>query len=434
MMHNTVYRATVPDYNPAAVEMAVEALFAALPAAQKITQTTKLLLKPNLLAKHPSEHAVTTHPEVLRAVIRACKKRGALAQNITVADSSGGLYNPMMMKQIYQVCGLAAVCEAEGVTAYTACKTVTVPVPNGAVVQEFELLVPVVEADFIINLPKLKTHVMTGLTAATKNLFGTIPGLKKAEWHTRFPDKPRFGDMLIDLYEIVTPQINLLDAVVGMEGDGPAGGTPRTAGQLLASQDAPNLDLAAAHLIGLAPMRVPYLAAANARGLCADALDLATVAEVGNFTNASQCAAVGSDTPHPVGVDAHIDPQGQHETNGRPQVAPTRTSACFAPIPNWQLPESYQGETSSVDFSNHAPKILRPAAKKLLDGLAPHPVVQHGACIGCGKCAEICPQDTIQMKHKKATIKKSNCIRCFCCHEMCPAKAIAVKKFNLFGL
>ncbi|MFI3170646.1 MAG: DUF362 domain-containing protein [Faecalibacterium sp.] len=388
-MPNTVYRALVSDYDPAAVDAAVEALFAALPIAATISANTKLLLKPNLLAKHPAAHAVTTHPEVLRAVIRACKRRGALPAHITVADSAGGLYNPVLMKQLYQGCGLAEVCAAEGVLAYTECKSVVVPAVTPHVAQEFELLTPVVEADFIINLPKLKTHVMTGLTAATKNLFGTIPGLKKAEWHTRFPDKPRFGDMLIDLYQTVTPQINLLDAIIGMEGDGPAGGAPRTAGQLLASADTLNLDLAAAHLIGLAPMRVPYLAAAHARGLCADAFDPATLAgEV----------------------------------------------AGFAPLQGWKLPESYLSERASVDFSNHAPRFLRPAAKKLLDAMAPRPVVRHADCIGCGKCAEICPQDTIILKDKKATIQKSNCIRCFCCHEMCPVKAIAVKKFRAFGL
>ncbi len=388
-MPKTVYRATAPNYDAAAVDAAVEALFAALPMAAQIGADTKILLKPNLLAKHPAARAVTTHPEVLRAVIRACKRRGAPAANITVADSAGGLYNPVVMKQLYQGCGIAAVCEAEGVLAYTECKSVVLSAPTPQVAQQFELLTPVVQADFIINLPKLKTHVMTGLTAATKNMFGVIPGLKKAEWHTRFPDKPRFGDMLIDLYQTVTPQINLLDAIIGMEGDGPASGSPRSAYQLLASEDALSLDLAAAHLIGLAPMRVPYLAAAHVRGLCANAFDTTLLA--GEVTG-------------------------------------------FAPIPNWQLPESYLGGFASVDFSNQAPRALRPAAKAVLGALAPHPVVVHAACIGCGKCAEICPQDTIVIKHKKATIRKSDCIRCFCCHEMCPVKAIAVKKFNLFGL
>ncbi len=388
-MNHTVYRALVADYDTATVEAAIETLFAQLPAAAQITPQSNILLKPNLLAKHPAKHAVTTHPAVLGAVIRACKARGALAQNITVADSAGGLYNPLLMKQLYQGCELTAVCEAEGVATYTACKSVVVPVPHGKVVQEFELLVPIVEADLIINLPKLKTHVMTGLTAATKNLFGAIPGLKKAEWHTRFSDKERFGDMLIDLYETITPQINLLDGILGMEGDGPAGGSPRTAGLLLASEDALNLDLAAAYLIGLAPMRVPYLAAAHARGLCDDAFDIEHLA---------------GDT------------------------------AGFAPFASWQLPDSYLGAQASVDFSKHAPKCLQPAAKKILDALAPRPVVRHKDCIGCGKCAEICPQDTITMQGKKATIRKNNCIRCFCCHEMCPVKAIGVKKFELFGL
>lgn len=390
-MREPVYLCRAERYDPAVCDEAVERLFAALPCTQAIGPDTKILLKPNLLAKAAPDKAVTTHPEVLRAVLHACKRRGARCENIVVADSAGGLYYPAQMKAIYRVSGLAAVCEAEGVCAYTECDTVTVPVPEGEVVGEFELLRPVVEADFIIDLPKLKTHVMTGLTAACKNLFGTIPGLKKAEWHMRFPDRERFGGMLIDLLGVVKPRMAILDGIVGMEGDGPSGGEPRALGLLLASEGLLNLDLAAAQLIGLDAMRVPYLAAAHSRGLCGTAFD---------------AADLRGDT------DAFVLPTG------------------------WKLPASFQdGQAGSPDFADtKVPPALRSLVHATEEVLAPHPVINADKCIGCGKCIEICPQHTIQMQNGVSRIIPKNCIRCFCCHEMCPAKAIDIKQLPIFRL
>ncbi len=390
-MAEPVYICRAARYDPDVCETAVERLFAALPCTQEIGPDTKILLKPNLLARAAPEKAVTTHPEVVRAVIRACKRRGARCEHIIVADSAGGVYNPAQMKALYQISGLAAVCEAEGVCAYTACETVTVPAPQGVVATEFELLRPVAQADFIIDLPKLKTHVMTGLTAACKNLFGTIPGLKKAEWHMRFADRERFGEMLIDLLGVVKPRMAVLDGIVGMEGDGPSGGEPRPLGLLLASEDLPNLDLAAAQLIGLDAARVPYLAAAQRRGLCGPAFDPACL---------------------------------RGETDA------------FALPTGWRLPSSFAGgRAGSTDFADQKfPAFLRPAVQAAERAIAPHPVVNTALCIGCGKCAEICPQHTIRIQNKKSKILAKNCIRCFCCHEMCPVKAIDVKQLRIFGL
>ena len=126
----------------------------------------------------------------------ALQRRGV--EHIVVADSPGGLYNPGMMRSIYQVSGLAQVCRELGVQAYDECAWAQRGA-QGKLVRRFELLNPVLEADFIVNVPKLKTHVMTGMSCAVKNLFGTVPGLQKAEFHMRFPEKERFGDMLVDL-------------------------------------------------------------------------------------------------------------------------------------------------------------------------------------------------------------------------------------------
>ncbi len=380
----------VPEYDQNLVDEKMEEIFSRLPAARELNPGTRVLIKPNLLAKHPPEHGVTTHPAVVLGVIRACKRRGVPAEQITVADSSGGLYNPALMKGVYQASGLWQVCQEEGVECYTQCRY-EAKRGEGKLVHQFNLIQPVLEADFIIDLPKMKTHVMTGYTGAVKNLFGCIPGLQKAELHTRFPKKEAFGHMLVDLLELVKPQMAILDGILAQEGDGPAGGTPRKVGLLMASQDLPALDLAACRLIGLDPMEVPYLWAAHERGLCPAAFD-------------------------PVCLD------GEREA--------------FEEIKDYRLPSSYAaGRGSDLDFARYQklPGFMKKGIKKLEELAAPRPVIRRDRCIGCGKCAEICPGHTIRVEGK-AKIDPKGCIRCFCCHEMCPVKAIDVKQIKLFKL
>ena len=373
-MDKNVYFAAAANYDQQTVDAAVERLFCQLTAAQALGGK-RVLLKPNLLAKHTPERAVTTHPAMVRAVIRAVRRRGAAS--ITVADSPGGVYNPGILRSLYKVSGLTDVCREEGAALYTDCKSREVPA-KGQMVKQFTLLEPVLDCDVIINLPKLKTHMMTGLSAATKNLFGCIPGLQKAEWHMRFPDKERFGGMLVDLLCTVKPGFAILDGILAQEGDGPAGGTPRMVGIVAAAEDHLQMDLALCRMLGIRPKDVPYLNAAISRGLCPEQFDPA-------------CA------------------KGEGEL--------------CRPIPGYRLPSSW----GSVDFADKAPRAVRwavPAVERLL---APRPVINKSRCIGCGKCAEICPQHTITVQGK-AHIHAARCIRCFCCHEMCPVKAIDTRR------
>ena len=379
---NTVFCHAVPTYDDALILDAFSRILDESTAAKALCATSKVLLKPNLLAKHVPEHAVTTHPAVLRGAILALKARGVT--HMTVADSSGGLYNAASMHAIYKQSGLADVCAQTGAALYLDCA----PAPrqtNGVRVRSFNLIHPVFEADFILNLPKFKTHVMTGMTGAVKNLFGTVPGLQKAEFHMRFPEKEPFGEMLVDLCEAVRPQLTVIDGIVGMEGDGPAGGTPRNIGVLLGGENPYTLDLAMCRMMGLDAMAVPYLKAAHARGLCAAALDIALLAGDANAA---------------------------------------------APLADFKLPESY----AAINFSARAPRALRWAIPPVEKVLAPRPHIMKNACVGCGKCAEICPGKAIVIQNKTAKIEPQNCIRCFCCHEMCPAKAISVHRFGIFNL
>lgn len=365
------------------IEEAVGSLLNELPAFSRIGRDTHVLLKPNLLAKHVPEHAVTTHPDVLRAVIHCVQAKGA--RHITVADSPGGPHTAQALRSVYKASGLADVCAETGAELYVETDTVSVP-SKGTLVRSFTLLRPAAQADFIINLPKMKTHVLTGMSGAVKNQFGCVPGLQKAEFHTRFPEKEEFGNMMVDLSETLGADIHLVDGLLAMEGDGPAGGVPRRCDLLLAGENPYLMDLALCRYMGMDPMGTPILAAAHRRGLCPAAL---------------------------------------------PANALHGTEEARAPIPGFVGPRSYTGR---LDFSGNVPAFMRPLVSAVARATAPKPVIKKDACIGCAKCVDICPQKTVHLQDKKAKINYENCIKCFCCHEVCPAHAIDVRRVGFFKL
>ncbi len=380
---NNVYIKKQPDYSLPQVTGAVTEILQWGGIDKKINADTTILLKPNMLSKSSPDKAVTTHPVVVEGVINRLLSFGAKAENITIADSSGGPQNPVVIAANYKGCGYTDVADRCGVNLYTKLESTTVKT-DGVMVKEFELLTPVVESDIIINLPKFKTHVMTAMSGAVKNLFGTVPGLKKAEFHMRFPDKDNFSNMIVDLAQTVKPHFTIVDGIAGMEGDGPGSGTPREFGVLLGGENIYYIDAVICNMMGFKITTPPIMTAAVKRGLVPMEIPQGTV-------------------------------QGDVEM--------------YTTIDNFSMPKSY-----GVDFSHRVPRPIRwatPAVEKLL---APKPKINNAACIGCGKCRDICPQHTITVDKGKAKINMTNCIRCFCCHEMCPVKAIDVKRNIFFNI
>ncbi len=382
-MMNNVYIRKQADYNLSEITQAVAELLVWGGIDKKINGDTTILLKPNMLSKSTPDKAVTTHPVVVEATVLALENLGAKAENITIADSSGGPQNPVVLSANYRTCGFADVADRTGANLYTKLESVPVKT-HGTMVKEFELLSPVVDCDVIINLPKFKTHVMTGMSGAVKNLFGTVPGLKKAEFHMRFPDKDNFANMIVDLCETVRADFTIVDGIVGMEGDGPGSGTPRHFGLLLAGENPYYIDGVICGMMGFDLTIPPIMKAAVERGLIPEKLPENTV-------------------------------QGDVDA--------------FVKISDFAMPKSYQ-----IDFSDRVPRPIRWATPTVEKLLAPKPKINSKACIGCGKCADICPQHTIVVKNRKAQINMKNCIRCFCCHEMCPVKAIDVKRSIFFNI
>ncbi len=369
------------SYDPARMQAAVRAHFEALDLSRQIRPDLKIVIKPNLVMKRAPEDAATTHPALVEAVIRQLQQLGA--QDITIAESSGGPYAEPLLKSLYETCGMAEAARRTGAKLNLGTGSREIG-GNGQVPRRFTVIDPIADADLILNLCKLKTHCMTVLSGAVKNLFGCIPGLMKPELHMRYPEKEDFCRMLLDLSAALPPVISFVDAVEAMEGDGPTGGRKKHVGLTLCSADRYALDLVNAAVLGIDPASIPTVRQSIERGLCPASL--------------AQVQLLG-------------------DRDALTQAGP------FLP------PRSKQ-----TDFSSQFPAPLRPAVKKVTRWLQPRPSIRRKDCIGCGKCAESCPAHTIRILERKAVIAYPNCIRCFCCHEMCPKQAVDIRRLGIFDL
>ncbi len=368
----------VSDYDQRAVQQAVDRLFALLRADEKIDPSWKITVKPNLLMKRRPEDGTTTHPAVVRAVVRHLKALGV--RDITIADSPGGVYTKPILTGIYRDTGMEAVAKETGASLNFDLGTTHRPQPDGVMCKAFDLINPVAQADFVISIAKLKSHCMTGLSGGVKNLFGCIPGLTKPEFHWRYPKEDDFCNMLLDLCQTVKPGFTFVDAIVSMEGDGPSSGDLRKTGLLLAADNPYELDRCLARVMNRDPETLPTVRNSIARGLC---------------------PAKFEDIP--------------------------RTGAELPVFQDFKMPRS-----RTVDFQSNIPKPLRGICKPIIERFfTPRPEVDPKICIGCGKCAESCPAHTISVENRKAVIHREKCIKCYCCHEMCPVHAISVKRSRI---
>ena len=360
----------VSTYSPELLDKAVEEQFSSLGIRDDIRPGMRVTIKPNLLTGRKPDFAITSHPELIMAIIRWLKKEGIT--KITVADSPGGLYTPSALKAIYSVCGYGMFEEHLNYD----CSFREIHTPESFKTRSFNIITPLLETDYIINVAKLKTHSMTGVSAGIKNMFGSIPGLQKPEMHYRNPDLDDFSNMLLELSLTAKPDLTVIDAIDGMEGNGPSGGDKRHLGLIFASKNVYAQDWEAVKIMGLAPESISMLRQAREKGL--------------------------------------FDPQ-ETELVGD-AVAPAS--------PPFKLPD-----TKNLDFTGFLPAFLKkPAGFIMRKLLKPLPNVKPEKCIGCGKCAESCPQQIITIIDRKAIINKKTCISCFCCQEMCPAHAIEVKR------
>lgn len=334
----------------------------------------RVAIKANLVSGAKPDKAVTTHPTLLAALTRLLTERGA---SVVIGDSPGNLFNAAVLNRVYSV---SALQEAEDAGAELNRDFSVKEAYDKAAVQakQFSYTAWLDGADAIINFCKLKSHGMMTLSAAAKNMFGTVPGTMKPEYHYRFPNPNDFADMILDLDEHFKPVLNICDAVVAMEGNGPTQGSPKHVGALFASKNPHCLDVLAATVIGLDPMEVPTIQAGVRRGFCPK--------------TASELTVFGDYKPF--------------------------LQTEFELIHN----------RNSILFVNGKTVFGRTVQRAMNACLASRPRVRRRACVGCGKCRDVCPAHTITIRKNVAVIDRKGCIKCFCCQEFCPVGAMRVHR------
>jgi uncharacterized protein (DUF362 family)/Pyruvate/2-oxoacid:ferredoxin oxidoreductase delta subunit len=356
-------------YDVEAVKPALEEAVNAVNGLDFVKLGMKIIIKPNLVSFKKPDAAATTHPALLEALVEMLLARGA---DVTIGDSPGGPHSLPLLNRVYAATGMDRV-EKLGAKLNRNMNEKTVDFPEGKVLKNFTYTEYLDEADAIIDFCKLKSHGMLGMSAAVKNLFGTIPGLKKPEVHYKFQNDAEFADMLVDLNEYFKPRLAICDAVVGMEGNGPTAGTPRQIGAIIASKSTYYADVVGAELIGMNIDGLPTLQAAYERGFApASSKNLRVYGDIRALT-----------------VDDFKAP-------------PVRGL-------------SFMRKGNVLHFISKAALEHKPTLKKRL-------------CVGCGECARMCPAKAIEMKNKKPHINREKCIRCFCCQEFCPRAAMVAHR------
>ncbi|MCM8831626.1 MAG: DUF362 domain-containing protein [Candidatus Omnitrophica bacterium] len=321
----------------------------------------KILLKPNLLmASHPDE-AIVTHPVIVEAVAKIFKERG---YKIFIADCPGGFLAHKELDLIYDKTGISDVANR------LDCKLLY---PDRVILKEDFPFAWWVDGFGIVNLAKLKTHQIMVLTLATKNLYGCIAGLHKSYLHKEYPKAIDFAKIILKLYKILNPPLNIVDGIFALQGKGPAKeGVPKKLGIVVIGNDALYTDYIISELLGLSHLHNPLISIAKKEGLLNERIE----------------------------VISEVDKIKDFKFTGQFIV-------------------------------NYFPSPLIFFAKMFFKF---YPEIDIDKCIGCGLCIKSCPKSAIYMYNKKANIEHKNCIMCFCCQEVCKEGAVYLEEGTLLKI
>ncbi len=372
MSHRVAFVAQ-KNYEPQSLERAIRRSIELCGFDLAAAHGARVLLKPNMLGAYPPEMGVTTHPAFVAAVGRIFKQAGA---SVSAGDSPNGVYP---LERTWEATGMRAACMEAGLAEerFEAGGSVT----NGGLF----IARAVLDADIVVNLPKFKTHGLTILTLAAKNLYGCINGMQKTRLHRECKTLAEFAEVVARTAGIVKPALTIIDGIVAMDGNGPSAGDLVDLGVIAAGTDVQSLDAACCALIGLDPKELDTLAAAKRLGLWDD--------------------------------DERIEIAGDGLDSLRPK--------------KFTLPVTYTRGMRDWWISKFV-------AARIWSSMRAQPVIDEARCVRCLLCIDACPVAAIDRKAVDSVplIDDEACIQCFCCHEICPQKAVDIKKsraLKLFG-
>lgn len=321
-----------------------------------------VLIKPNVLRSSYAEQHIVTNPAILRAVVE--KVESMAPRSITVGDNPG-MFAYGANEISFTKSGLMDA--AKGYYKNIGAEAQEVDfVPD--FLEKISVSSAVLKADVMISLPKFKTHGLTVMSGALKNSYGIIPGSIKSDIHAKSGDALTFSKIMIEVFKIRIPDLFILDAVVGMEGNGPGSTELRHVGLIMAADNAVALDATIARTMNVDPATLPFL-------------EMARTQNLGEYA------------------------EDKIEINGE-----------LKPIAGFRLPLEVQQTLSSSDevlafFQSRTN--MRPLADRDL-------------CTACEDCIQICPMSALAMVDGLPLVNKDACIACFCCQEMCSEAAITL--------
>ncbi|MGL4669983.1 MAG: DUF362 domain-containing protein [Methanobacteriaceae archaeon] len=357
-----------------------------------ISKDDNVLIKPNMLAASKPEEGVTTHPSIVEAVACEVLDIGAIP---TIGDSPGGAFKNI--NRFYKATGFYDVAKKLDIELanFESEGSYIKEEPNSSISNgmnksshssfRYPIAKRVLDSDFVINLPKAKTHGLTLYSGAIKNMYGSVPGLAKVDFHRISPLPSEFAERVVDIFELSKPNLNIYDAVIGMEGMGPSAGDLRKIGLLLASTDAVAADFWLCNYLGKKPDSVPSLRIAKERGLGEGNLD-----NINIITN-------NSDTPNSIIED----------------------------ITRFKFPSNINQTMEYIPSS---------LAKGIMKLWWSRPAIYEDICKNCNICLESCPTDAINIGEKAPSFDYSKCINCLCCIEMCDKRAMYMEKSVLYRI
>jgi len=328
---------------------------------------TSVLIKPNIMAQNTPDQAATTHPAIVEALCAIlCDSRCA----VTIGDSSA-FYQGGGTRAGFETTGMAAVAKKYGARLVPFEATSLRKIESGTCLNPFYVTGAVFEHDLVVNAPKLKLHRLARFTGGIKNMYGCVPGGTKQVYHRLFQHRSDYQEFwagpLVDVFEAVETGLTVMDAVVGLDKDGPAAtGEPRQTGVIIASTNAAALDCVACGMIGFDPYGVPAVREAIRRGLA---------------------------DPGKIGVIGDL-----------PRV------------PYDRLPD--------VEIKTGLAKTMDDF---MFDQFIVEPRIDLSACDRCGACVEKCAPHAVGYDGSgRPVIDYGKCIYCYCCEEYCDRKAVSL--------